>query len=225
MTKKLWDGPFQAGKYGHAPGQPLQCLRSHFDRRLYTLRHCRGALPTAEMLAAQSAIITGRRSPLESAGGPWSTVQRELDHGEISCSMTDYEDIHMGMVEKACCRWQKIGCPRRKDPHRDGAATIKIALDVRMALRERCDPGVTIELIARYPEKVPLCSSRKKIWISIMPGYTHLQRAQPVLLAHHLMAYQEMLTRDFRIGWSKQPRTGRHVMPLGSRSPGRLHLS
>jgi argininosuccinate lyase len=198
MTKKLWGGRFK---------QDTDALVNRFnasidfDRRLYAY-DIQGSIAHCRMLAAQGIIKDEESTRIVEALGE---VQRELDHGEISFD-DDYEDIH-GLVEKALV--QKIGSLGEKI-HTGRSRNDQVALDVRLYVKE-----VTLGLIELIGDTrralVQLAEENMDI---IMPGYTHLQRAQPVLLAHHLMAYQEMLTRDFDRFRNSLERV--NVMPLGS---------
>ncbi len=198
MTKKLWGGRFK---------QDTDALVNRFnasidfDRRLYAY-DIQGSIAHCRMLAAQGIIRDEESTRIVEALGE---VQRELDHGEISFD-DDYEDIH-GLVEKALV--QKIGALGEKI-HTGRSRNDQVALDVRLYVKD-----VTLGLIELIGDtRRALVQLAEENMDVIMPGYTHLQRAQPVLLAHHLMAYQEMLTRDFDRFRNSLERV--NVMPLGS---------
>jgi argininosuccinate lyase len=132
-------------------------------------------------------------------------IHRELEHGVFSFD-DDYEDIH-GLIEKALV--DKIGVLGEKI-HTGRSRNDQVALDVRLYVRD-----VSKELVALIED-----SQRSLVFLAeenldiIMPGYTHLQRAQPVLLSHHLMAYYEMFKRDRERVLESIQRV--NVMPLGS---------
>jgi len=198
MTKKLWGGRFK---------QDTDALVNRFnasidfDRRLYAY-DIQGSIAHCRMLAAQGIIKDEESTRIVEALGE---VQRELDHGEISFD-DDYEDIH-GLVEKALV--QKIGALGEKI-HTGSSRNDQIALDVRLYVKD-----VSLDLIELIKDTqralVKLAEENVDI---IMPGYTHMQRAQPVLLAHHLLAYHEMFKRDHHRLRESLERV--NVMPLGS---------
>ncbi len=198
MTKKLWGGRFN---------QDTDALVNRFnasigfDRRLYAY-DIQGSIAHCRMLASQGIITDEEATIIMEALGK---IQRELDHGEFTFD-DDYEDIH-GLMEKALV--DKIGALGEKI-HTGRSRNDQVALDVRLYVRD-VSQGV-VELIKENQRAlVRLAEENLDI---IMPGYTHLQRAQPVLLAHHLMAYHEMFKRDRD---RFQGSLGRvNVMPLGS---------
>ena len=115
-------------------------------------------------------------------------IEREIDAGKFAFSPAD-EDIHMNIERRLS---EKIGAAGGK-LHTARSRNDQVALDMRLYLRE--EVAVIMESL------VSACSSEltraaKKNLDVIMPGYTHLQRAQPVLFAHHLLAYYEMFGRD-----------------------------
>jgi len=119
---------------------------------------------------------------------------------------TELEDVHMN-IESELTR--RIGDPGAK-LHTARSRNDQVALDLRLYLREVCD-GLDGELAEMQRALVDLGARHKDI---IIPGYTHLQRAQPVYLAHHLLAYVEMFQRDReRLG---DARKRINVLPLGS---------
>jgi len=198
MTKKLWGGRFK---------QDTDALVNRFnasiefDRRLYSY-DIRGSIAHCRMLAAQGIIKDEESTRIVEALGK---IQRELDHGEFSFE-DDYEDIH-GLMEKALV--QKIGALGEKI-HTGRSRNDQVALDVRLYVRDVSE-GV-IELI-KENQRALVKLSEESLDI-IMPGYTHLQRAQPVLLSHHLLAYYEMFGRDRERFNESLERA--NVMPLGS---------
>jgi len=198
MTKKVWGGRFS---------QDTDALVNRFnasigfDRRLYTY-DIEGSIAHCRMLAAQGIIKDDEATAIVEALG---TIRRELDHGEFSFD-DDYEDIH-GLIEKALV--DKIGALGEKI-HTGRSRNDQIALDVRLYIRDVI--ASVLELI--QDNQRALVHAAEENLDAIMPGYTHLQRAQPVLLSHHLMAYHEMFRRDrerFQEGLTRV-----NVLPLGS---------
>ncbi|MBW1780422.1 MAG: argininosuccinate lyase [Deltaproteobacteria bacterium] len=198
MVKKLWGGRFS---------QDTDALVNRFnasigfDRRLYAY-DIQGSIAHCRMLAAQSIITDEEATTILEALGQ---IQRELDHGEFSFD-DDYEDVH-GLMEKALV--DKIGALGEKI-HTGRSRNDQVALDVRLYVRD-VSHGI-VELIEENQRAlIRLAEDNFDI---VMPGYTHLQRAQPVLLAHHLMAYYEMFRRDRERFQESLDRV--NVMPLGS---------
>jgi argininosuccinate lyase len=171
------------------------------DSRLYgediagSIAHCK-TLEKARVLtrAETRAIIRGLES-----------VKRELDRGQFAFSPQD-EDIHMAIERRLT---EVIG-PLGGKLHTGRSRNDQVALDIRLYLRTQLD-----DLHERLTEfQRVLVSKAGANRTLMMPGYTHLQRAQPVLFAHHLLAYVEMIERDK--GRIRDARGRLNVMPLGS---------
>ena len=118
----------------------------------------------------------------------------------------DLEDVHMNIESELT---KRIG-PAGAKLHTARSRNDQVALDFRLWLREACD-SLAQKLQGLQRELVGLAERHRG---AIMPGYTHLQRAQPVFFAHHLLAYVEMLDRD--AGRLRDARTRIDAMPLGS---------
>ncbi|MEC4891134.1 MAG: argininosuccinate lyase [Nitrospira sp.] len=171
------------------------------DRRLYahdiqgSLAHCR-TLEKAGVLTKKetAAIVKGLQS-----------VLRELEQNRFRFLPED-EDIHMAIERRLT---EVIG-PLGGKLHTGRSRNDQVALDVRLYLRDE-----VARLIGRLTEFQRVLVAQAQAHGDVpMPGYTHLQRAQPVLFAHHLLAYVEMFDRDKgRLG---DARTRLNVMPLGS---------
>jgi len=132
-------------------------------------------------------------------------ICREIDTGKLKFSETS-EDIHMA-VEQMLIR--KIGETGKK-LHTARSRNDQVALDLRMFLR---DAAADIKLLLKVLQEVIIKTAQKNIG-AVMPGYTHLQHAQPVLFSHHIMAYFWMLDRD--AGRLSDCLKRINVMPLGS---------
>ena len=143
-----------------------------------------GSMVHAAMLAAQG-IITAQDADALIAG--LEDILQDIDSGKLAIDMT-CEDIHM-FVEQVLT--QRIGDVGKK-LHTARSRNDQVALDIRLHLREEIDniTALTKELIAAVTAKAEEYAD------TIMPGYTHLQRAQPITFGHHLMAYAMMLLRD-----------------------------
>ena len=155
----------------------------HFDCRMYE-QDITGSMAHAAMLAAKN-IITQEDADQLIAG--LEDILADLGSGKLAIDM-ECEDIHM-FVEQVLT--QRIGDVGKK-LHTARSRNDQVALDIRMYLRSEVDQitGFVKELVAAITNKAEQYAE------TIMPGYTHLQRAQPVTFGHHLMAYAMMLLRD-----------------------------
>jgi argininosuccinate lyase len=191
-----------SGKFNRTDKQAQDYLASiPFDRRLYG-QDIKGSIAHVGMLAKQGIIA---ESDAETIIDGLESIQKEIEQGEFQFK-TELEDIHMN-IEAAL--FEKIGDVAGK-LHTARSRNDQIALDLRLFVKEAI--GKTINKIrALQTVLVELAEANKAV---IMPGYTHLQQAQPVLLAHHLLAYFEMFQRDRDRFQDCLERTD--VLPLGS---------
>ncbi|MCG6537822.1 MAG: argininosuccinate lyase, partial [Syntrophales bacterium LBB04] len=173
----------------------------HIDKRLYPY-DIEGSIAHTKMLAKQQIISKMEGSQIIKA---LQVIKKDLVEGNFALSEDD-EDIHMA-IEKAVIK--KIGETGGK-LHTARSRNDQVALDVRLYLRANIKQ---ITGILQQTKDTYLALAEKEI-DAIMPGYTHMQRAQPVLLAHYLMAYWEMLDRDEERLKECYVRT--NVMPLGA---------
>ncbi len=198
MSDKPWDGRFAEGT-----DTSVEAFTSsiQIDKRLYpydidgSVAHCR-------MLAHVGIITSEEASELVQGLG---RIKRDLDRGHFEFN-DSLEDIHMHIEARLL---QDVGKVAQK-LHTARSRNDQVALGARMYLRD-----ATNAIILRLHRLCDiLVKMAEKHTDTVMPGYTHLQRAQPVLLAHHWMAYYEMFSRDAeRLGDSLK-RT--NVMPLGA---------
>ena len=195
---KLWGGRFE--KDTDSLVEDFHSSIS-FDRRLYK-HDINGSIAHARMLgkigilteAETQKIITGLESLL-------ADIQAGSAEFEIGA-----EDIHMN-IEKLLT--ERIGDAGKK-LHTGRSRNDQVALDLRLFLREEIDN--TVDLLATLVDTLlNLASNHLETW---MPGYTHLQKAQPITLAHHLLAYVQMFLRD--LGRFQDTRKRLNVSPLGS---------
>ena len=172
-----------------------------FDKRLYK-HDITGSIAHARMLSAQG-ILTEEESELICKN--LEIILSDIESSKVSFEC-DFEDIHT-FVEKLLT--DRIGAVGKK-LHTARSRNDQVALDVRMYTKEEIQniQGEIINLI-----KV-LLSLAKKHTETIMPGYTHLQRAQPITFAHHLGAYVEMFKRDFARLKDCYKRV--NILPLGA---------
>ncbi len=197
-SAKLWGGRFSEST---ATSVEAFTASIHYDCRLYR-QDIAGSTAHARMLARQGLISLAERDAIVEG---LVEIGREIEAGTFVFK-PELEDIHMN-IEKALT--EKIGSPGEK-LHTARSRNDQVALDLRLYLR---DEGEALELLLKAVQKGFTTLARKYLGI-IMPGYTHLQRAQPVLLSHHLLAYFEMLQRDRSRLADCLKRM--NVMPLGS---------
>jgi argininosuccinate lyase len=172
-----------------------------FDRRLF--RHdIRGSIAHAQMLAKIGLLKAGE---MRSIVGGLERIENEIERGQFKFDIAD-EDIHLAIERRLIAL---IGEPGRK-LHTGRSRNDQIALDMRLYLRDEI-AGV-VALVAEL--RATLIRLARRHVTTIMSGYTHMQRAQPVTLAHHLLAYVEMLGRDRERFEQAASRTA--VMPLGA---------
>ncbi|TET37088.1 MAG: argininosuccinate lyase [Dehalococcoidia bacterium] len=172
-----------------------------FDKRLYR-QDIAGSIAHARMLAKQG-IISEKEAELIVMG--LASIREEIERGILDLR-ADLEDIHMNiearLIEKIWVVGRKLLTARSRND--------QIALDMRLFAKEAISDTIE-KLIELQKALLDLAEANKDV---IMPGYTHLQRAQPVLFAHHLLAYFEMLQRDVERFRDCLKRTD--VMSLGS---------
>ena len=172
-----------------------------FDRRLYK-QDIAGSIAHAKMLAKQG-IISDKEAELIVMG--LASIREEIEQGTFPFR-TDLEDIHMNIEARLI---EKIGEVGQK-LHTARSRNDQIALDMRLFTKEAISQ--TIDRLVEFQRALlELAEANKDV---IMPGYTHLQRAQPVLFAHHLLAYFEMLQRD--VSRFRDCLKRADVLPLGS---------
>jgi argininosuccinate lyase len=172
-----------------------------FDRRLYH-HDIRGSIAHARMLG-QRGLLSAREVRLIEAG--LAEVEQEIATERFRFDVAD-EDIHLAIERRLI---EKIGEAGAK-LHTARSRNDQIALDLRLYLRDEI--SAVLELLARLVRA--LAKLAEQHLETVMPGYTHLQRAQPVSLAHHLLAYIEMFERDRERFEQAQVRT--EMMPLGA---------
>jgi len=198
MVDKPWDGRFE-----EETDAAVEAFTSsiQIDKRLYRY-DIKGSIAHSKMMA-KAEIITEDESRQLIDG--LKKVRDEIEQGDFI--FTDrLEDIHMHIENRLT---DHIGDVARK-LHTARSRNDQVALDIRMYLKEECQHIVS-SLIQLRRIIVEMADTYIDI---LMPGYTHLQRAQPVLFSHHLMAYYEMLARDTERFKDALKRID--VMPLGA---------
>ena len=172
-----------------------------FDRRLYRY-DISGSIGHARMLAKQGIISPEDAKTIQKGLG---TIAREIEQGKFNFK-PELEDIHMAVEARL---FELTGEVAGK-LHTARSRNDQVALDLRLFTKEAISETIA-HLKKLQQSLVSLAEDNKDV---VMPGYTHLQPAQPVLLAHHLLAYFEMLQRDVERFNDALKRTD--VMPLGS---------
>jgi argininosuccinate lyase len=196
--KKLWGGRFSAGT---ADSVEAFTASIDVDARLY--RHdIAGSIAHAKMLARQRIISQRDARKIVRA---LKAIEREIASGRFVFSPAD-EDIHMNIERRLT---EKIGAAGGK-LHTARSRNDQVALDMRLFLREEI--ALILESLKALQRELALVA--KSNLDVIMPGYTHLQRAQPVLFSHHLLAYFEMFERDRERFFNCLGRV--NVLPLGA---------
>lgn len=171
------------------------------DWRLYPY-DIQGSIAHARMLGKQK-IITDRETTIIVKG--LEAVAREIESGEFKFD-PDREDVHMNIEARLI---EKVGAAGRK-LHTARSRNDQVAVDTRLYAKDAINKTVlNIRLLQRT--LLDVAEANKTV---TLPGYTHVQRAQPVLLAHHLLAYFEMLQRD--AGRFSDCLDRLDVLPLGS---------
>jgi argininosuccinate lyase len=197
-TAKAW-----GGRFAQAPDRRLEMFNASvaFDVRLVR-EDIRGSIAHARMLAKQGIIALEDAAALER--GLWQ-VNSEVESGEFALTIAD-EDVHTG-VER---RLREIVGAVAGKLHTGRSRNDQVATDLRLWTK-----GALLALMSGVLDLADALTEAADANPGLaMPGYTHLQRAQPVLLAHHLLAYVAMLDRDLDRLEDAYRRTD--VMPLGA---------
>jgi argininosuccinate lyase len=172
-----------------------------FDQRLYAY-DIQGSKAHAEMLGRQS-IITA--TDAEQIINGLDTILKEIEAGKITFT-AELEDIHMNVEARLI---EQIGSVGGK-LHTGRSRNDQVALDIRLYLRDEIDS--ILNYLAALESSL-LKQAEENLGV-IMPGFTHLQTAQPILYSHHMLAYREMIARDTSRLIDLRARF--NVMPLGA---------
>ena len=197
-TSKLWGGRFV---------EPTDAFVQRFtaseafDRRLAT-QDIRGSLAHASMLCAQNILSQGELAEIELG---LQQISEEIAQNSFAWRV-DREDVHMNIE----ARLTEIIGDTGKKLHTGRSRNDQVATDIRLWLREAID-AVTEQLTRLQQGIVELAAQHAA---TVMPGFTHLQVAQPITFGHHLLAWYEMLDRDF--GRLQDCKTRLNQCPLGA---------
>ncbi|MEJ2107623.1 MAG: argininosuccinate lyase [Acidiferrobacteraceae bacterium] len=196
--KKPWGGRFDA---------PTDSLVEEFtasigfDKRLYRY-DIRGSIAHATMLAAVGVLTAKERGAIVEG---LQQIEREIESGQFAWSV-ELEDVHMNIEARLIDRVGDVG----KKLHTGRSRNDQVATDIRLFLREAIDEIV----VAIQSLQSVLVDLAEREVDTLMPGYTHLQPAQPVSFGHHMLAWFEMLQRDAERMHDCRRRV--NIMPLGS---------
>lgn len=180
---KLW-----AGRFSKTTDETVNDFNSSipFDNRLYP-QDIEGSLAHSEMLARQGIITAADRDQIHSG---LKEILQSMDAGEVEFDPAQYEDIHMCVEQLLTERIGQAG----KRLHTGRSRNDQVALDMRLYVRQEI-----LEVRDQVLHLIEVLTDvAEKNTATIMPGYTHLQRAQPVTFAYVLLAYVSMLKRDVR---------------------------
>ena len=195
---KLWKGRFE--KEADPKTNDFNSSIS-FDSRMFK-EDIEGSIAHATMLGAQGIIPA---EDCEMLINELKKVREDIESGALLID-PDAEDIHTFVEGELTKRLGAAG----KRIHTARSRNDQVALDIRLTLRKECDI-----LVSQIKELTSvLCKKAKEHYDTVMPGYTHLQRAQPITFGHHLLAYAEMLIRD--IERIKDAKERMNYCPLGS---------
>ena len=195
---KLW-----GGRFSKSTDKSVDDFNSsiRFDARMYA-QDIRGSQAHAKMLGKQGIIPKEDSELIVKTLGE---ILRDIEDGKVEFTI-DAEDIHMNIETILISRIGDVG----KRLHTGRSRNDQVALDARLYLRDESEElsamlsGLLSTILKLAEENLD----------TIMPGYTHLQKAQPITFAHHIMAYYEMFSRD--LSRLNDWKTRMNIMPLGS---------
>jgi len=198
VTEKPWGGRFT---------EPTDAFVEQFtasvdfDQRLY-YHDIQGSIAHATMLASVKVLTDAERDQIITG---LTEIRAEIEAGEFQWSVT-LEDVHMNIEARLT---DKIGITGKK-LHTGRSRNDQVATDIRLYLRDEID--VIAAEITRLQNGLATLAKREAS--TIMPGFTHLQTAQPVTFGHHILAWNEMLQRDYERLFDCRKRV--NIMPLGA---------
>lgn len=197
-TEKPWGGRFN---------EPTDAFVEQFtasvsfDQRLY-YHDIKGSIAHATMLAKVGVLTDAEKNQIIQG---LQEVQADIEAGRFDWSVK-LEDVHMNIEARLT---DKIGITGKK-LHTGRSRNDQVATDIRLYLRDEID--VIAEEITRLQEGLAALAKREAH--TIMPGFTHLQTAQPVTFGHHILAWNEMLQRDYERLMDCRKRV--NILPLGA---------
>lgn len=191
------------GRFTEATNELVEAFTESisFDARLYA-QDIRGSIAHSKMLAKIGVITTSEAESIEQG---LLNIKQQIEAGQFEWS-EKLEDVHMNIEARLTDAIGEAG----KKLHTGRSRNDQVATDIRLYMREASDQ--VVGLIQHLQENLLQLASQQVD--TIMPGFTHLQVAQPISLAHHLLAWNEMLERDAERFVDARRRI--NVMPLGS---------
>lgn len=172
-----------------------------FDQRM-AAQDIQGSVAHAKMLASVGVLTDAERDQIIQG---LAEIKEEIEKGEFNWSV-ELEDVHMNIEARLT---QKIGITGKK-LHTGRSRNDQVATDIRLYMRDEVD--FLLEELTRLQQGI--LSLAEKEADTIMPGFTHLQTAQPVTFGHHLMAWNEMVQRDYERLLDCRKRI--NILPLGA---------
>jgi argininosuccinate lyase len=196
--KKAWGGRFASGT-----DRFVEEFTASIPYDVLLYRHdIAGSIAHARMLGKQGILPKAEAERIVAALGE---IRGEIESGKLSFDLSQ-EDVHMAIEQRLI---RKVG-PAGGRLHTGRSRNDQVAADLRLYLRDEID-----EILGRLGGiRETLVSRAEECFGVVLPGYTHMQRAQPVLLSHHLLAYREMFARDADRFAETRRRT--NVSPLGA---------
>ena len=197
-SNEMWGGRFAEG-----PDATMRAINAsiRFDQRL-AIQDIAGSQAHVQMLGATGIIS---KADVEDIRAGLETVLKEIQSGAFAFS-EDLEDIHMNVE----ARLKELIGPAAGRLHTARSRNDQVATDFRLLVRDQLDAAAAA--ITSLMEALLEQAERGADWV--MPGFTHLQSAQPVTWGHHMMAYVEMFSRD--LGRVKDARRRMNESPLGA---------
>ena len=198
IMDKMW-----AGRFSKALNKEADDFNSsiHFDCKMYR-QDIEGSMKHAAMLSACGIISEKDADEIIAC---LENIRNDIDSGVLEIDESA-EDIHMFVESELTRRIGDVG----KRLHTARSRNDQVALDIRMYLRDGAN-----EVCALLKELIgAICSQAEKNKDTVLPGYTHLQRAQPIMFAHHLLAYAMRFLRD--ISRVENAAARMNYSPLGS---------
>ena len=195
---QLWQG-----RFSKAIGKKTNDFNSSisFDSRMFR-EDIEGSMAHADMLGTCGIID---RSEADKIIEGLKGILADIESGSLAIDM-EAEDIHTFVEGELTARLGSTG----KRLHTSRSRNDQVALDIRLHLRKQAD-----EILMDIKELIKvICDKAEDNAETVMPGYTHLQRAQPITFGHHLLAYAEMLLRD--IARIEDAKKRMNINPLGS---------
>ncbi len=203
MAEKNAGSALWGGRFSEATDSFVQRFTASvgFDQRM-AAQDLRGSLAHARMLASVGVLSAEELADIEQG---LATIAEEIDSGTFAWSV-ELEDVHMNIEARLTALIGDAG----KKLHTGRSRNDQVATDIRLYLRDAID-AIAGELTRLQTGLVDLAEANAA---TVMPGFTHLQGAQPVTLGHHLLAWNEMLQRDH--GRLQDCRARMNQCPLGA---------